>query len=374
VLFVLLGLFAREAHAVSTEIMFYNNTQATLTGPAVSPGQNWSPCFDSTVAGGPPQTIAPGQTVCLGTANSSGFLAGTGGTITYTLNPPTVYGANGNPITLPSLSVALEWSTPWASLPPIGDNDWGCGASITSCIGGGPPFGSCNTGGAESDYSFNYQSGGQTYTCSSNGTYVQFALNDPTPTASFALRTVAGGLSGKSGTPVSITGTNFDTKGYTEVLFGSNRASVSCPASTECVAIAPAGSGVVPVTLNVMGEWTTVGQFSYLPTPSCTYSATEGANGTVWVSCTVDPSRDPILIWQVNGAGVWEIAYSYPVTSPNTAFPMMSGVAPGTSFTFVGCTEGVDFNSEPGSPGCDNVAGGVTIPHPVCSGLGCVHI
>jgi hypothetical protein len=90
----------------------------------------------------------------------------------------------------------------------------------------------------------------------------------PGPDAAFGGDEDAGGkeLSGYPGEVLTFEGTGFDTEGYTEVFFGrvlSPR--VICPSSTQCAVVVPAGSGVVPVTIDVFGECTVGFQFLYLP-------------------------------------------------------------------------------------------------------------
>jgi hypothetical protein len=58
------------------------------------------------------------------------------------------------------------------------------------------------------------------------------------------------------GTPVTITGTGFDTaSGGTSVAFGSTAATgVTCASTTSCTATSPAGSGTVDVTVTASGQ------------------------------------------------------------------------------------------------------------------------
>jgi hypothetical protein len=103
-------------------------------------------------------------------------------------------------------------------------------------------------------------------------------VDDPPPTIA-----ASSTWNGATGTAITFKGTNFDTTGLTYVAFGSTLStSVSCPTSTQCTAIAPTptiapgASGVVPVTVTVMGEPVNVGTFSYVPpgAPNCTPTST----------------------------------------------------------------------------------------------------
>ena len=185
---------------------------------------------------------------------------------------------------------------------------------------------------------------------------------------------MAGGISGAYGASVPITGTNLGTHS-TQVRFGSQLATTTCANSTSCTAIAPQNTGVVPVTLSDNGTTINLGNYSYLGTPNCQFSATDVSTSAVWATCAINAAKDPIWIFEPNSAGTWQMVFNYPVTG-STKDLILSGVTPGSTIDLVGCTETEDgyLNSEPGAPGCDNVATAVTIPKSYCSGPGCVHI
>jgi hypothetical protein len=89
-------------------------------------------------------------------------------------------------------------------------------------------------------------------TCSAGGTAGLVCLGQtstPTPPAVTGISPTSGPSTG--GTPVTITGTNFDTaSGGTTVAFGANAAtSVTCSSTTSCTATSPAGSAIVDVVV-----------------------------------------------------------------------------------------------------------------------------
>lgn len=359
-LFVLFGFKATEAHAVTTEIILRNNTQLTLSTPVVTNWNNqyWSACAGGASPNGPPATIAPGATVCLGTSASKGGLIpyGTGGTISYSIVFPYVAS------TIPLDSVSVTWSTPWASVPPVNAGGYTCGAYVTSCSGS-----TCNSGSLEDSF---------TNTCVGeySGNLVEFEVDEAEVTASFAIKTTSGGLSGSAGETLSLVGGNI--KPSAQVFFGSVNATTSCPNGTGCTVIVPQNSGVVPVTLTSYGTTTTIGNFSYLGTPNCQFSASDIQTSAVFAQCVTNPAADPVFIYSLNSAGAWNYVYDYPTTAPNNDDQVLSGVTPGSQVTLVGCTETEDgyINSEPGAPGCDNEATTLTIPLKFCQGLSCIHI
>jgi hypothetical protein len=89
-------------------------------------------------------------------------------------------------------------------------------------------------------------------TCSTGGTAGLVCLGHvvaPTAPAVTGLSPATGPSTG--GTPVTITGTGFDTaSGGTGIKFGANDAtSVACSSTTSCTATSPAGSGIVDVVV-----------------------------------------------------------------------------------------------------------------------------
>ena len=103
---------------------------------------------------------------------------------------------------------------------------------------------------------------------------------------------------------MTITGINFSaTPGITTIRFGALTAgSVQCT-TTQCAAIAPAGSSHVPVTVIVSGLTSGAYQFSYIPVvTSLTPSKGSEAGGTTVV---------------INGAGLSPSEFA---TYPTVAF------------------------------------------------------
>lgn len=107
--------------------------------------------------------------------------------------------------------------------------------------------------------------------------------------------------------------------------------------------------------------------------PGCTYSASTTSIGQIWVECAPDGADDPIYVFEQSGS-TWNYAYDY--TLPyylQGGQEMMSGVAVGTSNTFLACTwSPVDFPSQsawmsqvgPDQVGCDVAPTLVVIPSP----------
>jgi hypothetical protein len=149
---------------------------------------------------------------------------------------------------------------------------------------------------------------------------VTVELNEWTPASSSSQD-----MSGYAGQEVIINGANFDTTGLAQVLFGGFPSpNVTCPTTTQCTATASPGvfiPGPLPVTIDVMGLTTNVGNFTYLPSgPGCTYTAgpTNRSEGYFMANCTPDSLGDPIWIFRLNESGGWNFAYDYPVSSGST--------------------------------------------------------
>jgi hypothetical protein len=349
--FVVLALFSREATAqVTTILEINNNTASTLAIPgyiwnggagdetwltSCPAGNGWCPAAgDGTWSAGPPTTIGPFSTVYFG-ASSSGLFSGTGATVNYSIV------AAPNPTTL-----AFYWSNPWATQQPVGGCGVGACASASELLTMTvqlPNFGgtSTSTGTTEGNFSalspdgepavsiFPYVDG-----------FVAWQLNDPAPQVS-----TAEAMSGYAGDSIVVLGANFSTLGATQVFFDSALSpSVTCATSTECTAVVPTALAIPnitsQVTVDVLGESTPVGTFTYLPAgPGCAYSTgggnTEGDNFEV--ECTPDALGDAIWVFELDSAGVWEYVYNYPVASGVAFQAFLLNVGGGTTGTFVGC-------------------------------------
>lgn len=95
-------------------------------------------------------------------------------------------------------------------------------------------------------------------TCSTGGTPGLVCLGQTVGTPPAPVVTAISPSSGPStgGTPVTITGTGFDTaSGGTSVSFGSSPATgIACSSTTSCTALSPAGSGTVDVIVTASGQ------------------------------------------------------------------------------------------------------------------------
>jgi IPT/TIG domain len=389
--FALLGLGARaaSAHETTTTIWFVNNSAASVSlgGTDWTGGQYWVPCTAEDVAAstfyssatlplaplgsGTPQTVPPYTWACVGDAVTDTVFAGTGGTIIYQWTPP---GPNSNNITYFGEFV---WSTPWESVHG-GDVDNSCTAQIQSCAGGSFTGYNCSPLASTEDlfglspYEFlNGPDGPWANHCQTEVSVgnTGWQLNDLPP-----ISNVFGPFFGYPGTSLSIQGSNFDTGGLTQVMFGSVPAlSVTCPSSTQCTVEVPPGAGSVPVTLSVLGQSAALGQFTYLPTASCSYGASSTTTGEISGECTPDAEQDPIYVFQEIG-GQWTYIYDY--TIPYYLLGgqhVLSGVPVGTTDTFLGCTwNPAIYPSQtswlnaiaPGMNGCDSAPTSVTISPP----------
>jgi hypothetical protein len=400
-LLALLGLFAtREARATETTmITITNNTNTTLTwGGITDYGSNggWSdqewastcpsqwtayglggPCLPCFVTA-PPATIAAGQTVCFASVSTGSATNGTGGAMTYTINIPQEFVRNTEgevtAVDMPTAWVAFAWTDP--SLATGFPNGLlgtypDANTPINYCmpyniVAGTPP---CSQSGNET------YGAGLIYTSeaaiSPDGEFAEFVIDQTAPT----INPGAFIASGYGGFPVVIDGTGFDTNGYTQVFFGSAEAtSVTCPTSTQCTAVAPPGSGTVPLTVSIFGVPSTgTSQFAYLPTASCIYGASSTTIGQISTECAPDAAQDPIYVFQqINGAWV----YVYPYESPYYLLggqEIARGVAVGTTSTYLGCTWNPSlFPSQtawanevtPDLYGCDAAPTSVTIVAP----------
>ncbi len=104
------------------------------------------------------------------------------------------------------------------------------------------------------------------------------------PTVTKVVDAVSGSGVGAAGDKVTVVGTGFSTAaGATTVDFGAHTASaVSCPTTTSCTAVVPAGTGTVDVTVTVGGQTSPVAppgdRFTYLPTVT-SVSPTHGPTG-----------------------------------------------------------------------------------------------
>jgi hypothetical protein len=131
----------------------------------------------------------------------------------------------------------------------------------------------------------NFESGNPTNeigdACNNNGDYVDGVYVQPywsqvhrscvipfapPPTVNFVEPTMD---KPTGGAQITISGTNFDTTGNTQVWFGATRAAViSCPNSTTCTAIAPPGNGTVDVRVvvnNFMSATSSGDLFGWVP-------------------------------------------------------------------------------------------------------------
>ena len=371
-----------EAATAQIEIQLFNNTQAPWAYQSTG-GFNdevWLPAGTvlntGTVVGwtGPPAKINPGETYTIAAACSQGAAPGTGGTIFYAINPLPQTDSHGNQIPPPVVSVGFYWSAPGDSLPPFDGIDgayFDSRPDITFCTVGAVGQNICNTGQTEDVFV------GGTYT---NGYIAQFNINQ-TPVAPTSMPPAS--MTGYGGTLVTIDGSGFDTNGYTTVTFGSTPASVSCPSSTQCMTIAPPGSGVVPVTLDVLGAKANIGNFLYLPTSTCGFGASPTTIGTVAVSCSPNAAQRPIQIYQQTPSGTWNYIFNYQI--PYYALGgqvMQTGLPIGTTETLLGCIWNPSLfpgvSPTPGMYGCDRTPTTIIItppapppPPPPCVPLTC---
>ena len=180
-------------------------------------------------------------------------------------------------------------------------------------------------------------------------------LNDPPPQVS-----AAEAMSGYAGDSIVIQGANFSTLGGTQVFFDSAPSpSVTCATSTECTAVVPTALAIPNatshVTVDVIGESTAVGTFTYLPAgPGCVYSTGgDHDGGNFEVECTPDALGDAIWVFELNSAGVWEYVYNYPVASGVAFQAFLLNVAAGTTGTFVGC---FSINAQFPNPGTSSTS------------------
>jgi hypothetical protein len=405
-LFALLALGAKEASAyeTTTYLFFYNNTASTvsITNDWFSGSNNqWLPCgaaadayngsplfplveppgngplgplgpspsfaADTNATNPAPWPVAPGTATCFEAATGTPFF-GTGGTIEYTWTYTTTNASNP---TTTSYEGQIVWSDPWtAAHGDISQTSYPtCAHQIQECPGG--TFAGCPGNWAYTADVFSIgvpdaaiQPGWDH--CEANdgeGTDIfTYELDQWPPT-----HTGNEDMSGYPGDSIVIYGTNFDTTGLTQVFFNSSPSpSVICATSTQCTAVVPTTlpipNATSQVTIDVLGETTSVGTFTFLPLgPACVYGTSETSGGDKFlVQCTPDSLGDAIWIFKLNDAGVWEFAYNYVVSSGSIYQNMLEGVPAGTTDTFVGCFSinsgfpnlGTSSTSTP--PGCDS--------------------
>jgi hypothetical protein len=380
-LFALLGLGAKSASAqVQTLLGITNETASTMTLENVTEWSNqyWVATCElgaPTVQGkcslsdpsawsvGPPATILPGQSFSFASRASGGLVAtnGTGATLRYLIAPPPEATPPG--VTPPTFYAVYQWSTPWDSLPPVGDSSYRSSGGVSKCYEAPDPSGNFGTQ-LHCDDPVDTVGHYEAQSTGTNGYSTGWDLRDPPPSiASAAL------MSGYTGDAITITGANFDTAGLTEVLFGGAQSpKVTCASSTQCTAIVPQITLIpesVPVVVSVLGETTNVGNFTFLPGgPGCTYTAHPGiSSGSVTAHCTPDALSDPILLYKSTLSG-WAFVSVYTGTSA-ADMTLATGVPAGTNEAYVACfSENGQLQGTPGTTtttsgtpnGCDHPA------------------
>lgn len=368
--FALFSLAAKSASAqVSTMISITNTTSETLDYVGTAdwdPSHTWanqawyggppnvSPtvCVDpngtsgTVYPNGPPLTIAPGAVACIYSIATCGT-CGTGGTITYSIGVP-----SSGPES-PTASVAFAWTSP-KDEDTFGLND-SRGAITVTTYG---DFGQANpplVGTTVKNWTAAWQT--------NNGSYAPFQLTE----TSFGPLARPANMSGYPGQSITFTGTHFDTTGLTQVLFGGEPSpSVTC-SQTQCTAAVPAVGGLIgaiPVVIEVLGERSTLGSFTFLPPgPACQF----GSLGPAFnAACNWDSLSDPILIFRQAGSG-WDVVTNYPAGASSFQ-PILTTQPVGTTETFVGCYSVNGTFPYPGQQGCDAQPTTITSTRPPVHG------